>query len=112
MPELLEHEVTAVYVGLRAATEHADYQVTVHAPEGYACVGGIRSTGLSASMAIAEHVRDELGAAGLRLEPKRGRAAGAPHAEHRRALPAALPAAPSSSRATPTTGGSSASASA
>ena len=72
MPELLEHEVTAVYAGLRAATEHADYQLTVHASDGYACVGGIRSTGLSASMAIAEHVREELGAAGLRLEPKPG----------------------------------------
>ena len=47
MPELLEHEVTAVYVGLRAATEHTDYQVSIHADEGYACVGGIRSTGLS-----------------------------------------------------------------
>ena len=32
MPELLGQEVTAVYVGLRAATEHADYQLTVHAP--------------------------------------------------------------------------------
>ena len=70
MPELLGHEVTAVYVGLRAATEHDDYQLTVHGPEGYACVGGIRSTGLSASMAIAEHVRAELGAAGLPLRPR------------------------------------------
>jgi glycerol-3-phosphate dehydrogenase len=72
MPELLRHEVTAVYAGLRAATEHADYQLSVHAPEGYACVGGIRSTGLSASMAIAEHVREQLGEAGLPLEPKPG----------------------------------------
>jgi glycerol-3-phosphate dehydrogenase len=72
MPRLLEQEVTAVYAGLRAATEHVDYQLSVHAPEGYACVGGIRSTGLSASMAIAEHVREELGAAGLRLEPRPG----------------------------------------
>jgi glycerol-3-phosphate dehydrogenase len=72
MPELLRHEVTAVYAGLRAATEHADYQLTMHAPEGYACVGGIRSTGLSASMAIAEHVREQLGAAGLPLEPNDG----------------------------------------
>jgi glycerol-3-phosphate dehydrogenase len=72
MPELLGHEVTAVYVGLRAATEHDDYQLTVHGPEGYACVGGIRSTGLSASMAIAEHVRVELGAAGLPLRPRKG----------------------------------------
>jgi glycerol-3-phosphate dehydrogenase len=70
MPELAQHEVTAVYAGLRAATEHPDYQLTIHAAEGYACVGGIRSTGLSASMAIAEHVRAELGAAGLRLEPR------------------------------------------
>jgi glycerol-3-phosphate dehydrogenase len=71
LPELMEYEVTAVYVGLRAATEHADYQITIHAPEGYACVGGIRSTGLTASLAIAEHVRTELEAAGLELRPKR-----------------------------------------
>jgi glycerol-3-phosphate dehydrogenase len=70
MPDLCQQEVTAVYVGLRAATEHADYQLAVHSAEGYVCAGGIRSTGLSASMAIAEHVRAELGAAGLRLEPK------------------------------------------
>jgi glycerol-3-phosphate dehydrogenase len=70
MPSLLDHEVTAVYVGLRAATEHTDYQVTIHADEGYACVGGIRSTGLSGSMAIAEHVLAQLGAAGLELSPR------------------------------------------
>jgi glycerol-3-phosphate dehydrogenase len=70
LPHLSQHEVTAVYVGLRAATEHTDYQLTIHAAEGYACIGGIRSTGLSASLAIAEHVRAELGAAGLELRPK------------------------------------------
>jgi glycerol-3-phosphate dehydrogenase len=70
LPHLAQHEVTAVYVGLRAATEHTDYQLTIHAAEGYACIGGIRSTGLSASLAIAEHVRTELGAAGLELRPK------------------------------------------
>jgi glycerol-3-phosphate dehydrogenase len=56
---LPDFEVTAVYVGLRAATEHSDYQI--HFDDGYACVAGIRSTGLSASMAIAEHVRAGLG---------------------------------------------------
>jgi glycerol-3-phosphate dehydrogenase len=61
VPALLGFEVTAVYAGLRAATEHADFQIRFE--DGYACVGGIRSTGLSASMAIAEHVRD-----GLELE--------------------------------------------
>jgi glycerol-3-phosphate dehydrogenase len=70
LPALLEHEVTAVYAGLRAATEHVDYRIEVHADSGYACAGGIRSTGLSASMAIAEHVREQLGAAGLELVPR------------------------------------------
>ena len=58
LPALLAFDVTAVYVGLRAATEHADFQIAFE--DGYACVGGIRSTGLSASMAIAEHVREGL----------------------------------------------------
>ena len=92
MPELLRHEVTAVYAGLRAATEHPDYQLSVHAPEGYVRVAGIRSTGLSASMAIAEHVRDGLAEAGLGLEPRRRAAARVHDAEHRRARPARLPA--------------------
>jgi glycerol-3-phosphate dehydrogenase len=78
MPELLEHEVTAVYVGLRAATEHEDYQLVVDGARGYACAGGIRSTGLTGSMAIAEYLRDELDAAGLQL---RERPAGLPRAQ-------------------------------
>ena len=68
VPALLRHEVTAVYVGLRAATEHQDYQVTID--DGYACAGGIRSTGVGASLAIAEHVLELLGSAGLELRPK------------------------------------------
>jgi glycerol-3-phosphate dehydrogenase len=70
VPALLDHEVTAVYAGLRAATEHVDYVLEIHAGAAYACAGGIRSTGLSASMAIAEHVREGLGAAGLELAPR------------------------------------------
>jgi glycerol-3-phosphate dehydrogenase len=71
VPELVGHEVTAVYVGLRAATEHADYQIGVDAQAGYAWAGGIRSTGLTASLAIAEHLRDELDRAGLELRERR-----------------------------------------
>lgn len=71
MPSLLEHEVTAVYAGLRAATEHADYQLEAHPERRYVCAGGIRSTGLSAAMAIAEWVRDELDAAGVELRERR-----------------------------------------
>jgi len=44
-----------------------DYQIRVHAGEAYVCVGGIRSTGLTASMAIAEYVTGLLGDEGLEL---------------------------------------------
>jgi glycerol-3-phosphate dehydrogenase len=62
--------VTAVYAGLRAAAEHGDYQLAVHGGQRYACAGGIRSTGLTASMAIAEHLVAGLADAGLTLTPK------------------------------------------
>ena len=75
VPRLLEHEVTATYVGLRAATEDRDYQLRVHPRQRYVCAAGIRSTGVSASMAIAEHVRDALATAGLALSEEQ---AGAP----------------------------------
>jgi glycerol-3-phosphate dehydrogenase len=70
MPELLDQEVTAVYAGLRAATEHADYQLWVDGEGRYVCAGGIRSTGLTSSLAIAEYVREELAAAGLPLRER------------------------------------------
>ncbi|MFD9316156.1 FAD-dependent oxidoreductase [Streptomyces sp. NPDC060053] len=56
LPGLLDEEVTAVYAGLRAATEHDDYRITAHPGEACVTVGGIRSTGLTASLAIAAHV--------------------------------------------------------
>ncbi|MGZ9226688.1 MAG: NAD(P)/FAD-dependent oxidoreductase, partial [Anaerolineales bacterium] len=40
VPELLDEEVTATYAGLRAATEHSDYQIALHAQQKYVCVGG------------------------------------------------------------------------
>jgi glycerol-3-phosphate dehydrogenase len=67
LPELVDEEITATYAGVRAATEHRDYQITVHDHERYACVGGIRSTGLTASLAIAEHVVEQMGDGGLSL---------------------------------------------
>ena len=58
VPELVDEEVTATYAGLRAATEHRDYQITIHEGERYACVGGIRSTGLDR---VARHRRARRG---------------------------------------------------
>ena len=69
VPSLLDEEVTAVYVGLRAATEHTDYQIAFEPAQRYVCVGGIRSTGLTAAMAIAEHVVEGLRDMGLDLVP-------------------------------------------
>jgi glycerol-3-phosphate dehydrogenase len=69
LPELVEEEVTAAYAGLRPATETRDYRIEVHPDERYACAAGIRSTGLSGAMGIAEHVRELLGDAGLVMEP-------------------------------------------
>ena len=78
LPGLAAEEVTSTYAGLRAATEHSDYQIRVEAGRRYACAGGIRSTGLSASLGIAEHVAELLEEAGLALKPRPGFAASPP----------------------------------
>ncbi|MDO8752901.1 MAG: FAD-dependent oxidoreductase, partial [Anaerolineales bacterium] len=70
LPQLLDEEVTATYSGLRAATEHSDYQIEMHAQQKYLCVGGIRSTGISAAMGIAEYALELLKDAGLDLKLK------------------------------------------
>lgn len=56
VPALKDNPVTAVYAGLRPATEHKDYWVNFDADRQWITVGGIRSTGLSAALGIARHV--------------------------------------------------------
>jgi glycerol-3-phosphate dehydrogenase len=70
MPRLLEEEVTATYSGLRAAIDHGDYLIETESAQRYLLVGGIRSTGLTAGMAIGEYVLGRLRDAGLTLVPK------------------------------------------
>jgi glycerol-3-phosphate dehydrogenase len=67
LPGLAAEEVTAAYAGLRAATADRDYRIWVDGSRRYACVAGIRSTGLSASLGIAEYVTGLMAEAGLRL---------------------------------------------
>jgi glycerol-3-phosphate dehydrogenase len=67
---LLQEEVTATYAGLRAATEFSDYQIHFYPDQRYVCVGGIRSTGSSASLGIAEYVAELLRESGLPLIKK------------------------------------------
>jgi glycerol-3-phosphate dehydrogenase len=70
LPELLDEEVTATYAGLRAATEHSDYQISLQAKQKYVYVGGIRSTGISGCLGIAEYVVDLLKEGGVELNRK------------------------------------------
>jgi glycerol-3-phosphate dehydrogenase len=70
LPDLLLEEVTATYAGLRAATEHSDYQIALYTDQHYICVGGIRSTGISGCLGIAEYVSDLVREGGVALNPK------------------------------------------
>jgi glycerol-3-phosphate dehydrogenase len=70
MPKLLAEEVTAAYSGLRAAIDHGDYLIEADPTQRYLLIGGIRSTGLTAGMAIAEHVHGLLQDAGMRFVAK------------------------------------------
>ncbi|MFN8193752.1 MAG: NAD(P)/FAD-dependent oxidoreductase [Nocardioidaceae bacterium] len=67
MPSLMTEEVTAAYAGLRAAHDQSDYVIEADAEKRYVVAGCIRSTGLTSSMAVAEHVADLLAHAGLSL---------------------------------------------
>jgi glycerol-3-phosphate dehydrogenase len=71
LPPLLEHEVTAVYAGVRPATDQADYQLGVNTDSGYAWAAGIRSTGVSASLAIAEWLASRMSASRGPRPPQR-----------------------------------------
>jgi glycerol-3-phosphate dehydrogenase len=70
MPKLLGAPITTTYAGLRAASEHSEYQLFFEPQCSYICVGGIRSTGLSASLGIAESVRERLSEFNLKFESK------------------------------------------
>jgi glycerol-3-phosphate dehydrogenase len=59
LPGLSRHGVTATYAGIRPASEHKDYQIKWYPGQRYCCVGGIRSTGLSAALGIASRVHSE-----------------------------------------------------
>jgi glycerol-3-phosphate dehydrogenase len=70
LPRLLEHEVTATYAGIRPGTERPEYRIIPRMDRGWVTVAGIRSTGLSGALGIAEHVVDALRAGGLDVERK------------------------------------------
>jgi len=56
LPGLASMDVSAVYAGLRPATEFKDYQIAEHPDRRWITVAGIRSTGLTGALGIAQHV--------------------------------------------------------
>jgi glycerol-3-phosphate dehydrogenase len=53
LPRLADHQVTAVYAGLRPATESKDYRIEALRDLNWITASGIRSTGLTGSLGIA-----------------------------------------------------------
>ena len=66
LPALADQAVTAVYAGLRPATEFKEYRISSHDDRQAITVGGIRSTGLSAALGIGAHVADLVAGFGRR----------------------------------------------
>lgn len=56
LPDLARESVTALYAGLRPATQFKDYQIEALADRNWITAAGIRSTGLTGSLGIARHV--------------------------------------------------------
>ncbi|MEM8664109.1 MAG: NAD(P)/FAD-dependent oxidoreductase [Pseudomonadota bacterium] len=56
LPALAAEEITAVYAGLRPATDEKDYRIAYRSDLNYVTVGGIRSTGLSSALGAAAYV--------------------------------------------------------
>jgi len=56
VPALKDVDVTAIYAGLRPATEQSEYIIEADADKNWITVAGIRSTGLTGSLGIAQHV--------------------------------------------------------
>lgn len=63
LPVLRDMPVTAIYAGIRPATEEKKYRVRHEAAQNYIVLGGIRSTGLTAALGLAQHAWDLYGGA-------------------------------------------------
>lgn len=67
-PRLTQYEITSMHAGLIPVSDQNDLQITAQPAQRYVCVGAIGSRGLTASMAIAEHVAGLLTHMGLHVE--------------------------------------------
>jgi glycerol-3-phosphate dehydrogenase len=65
IPMLENMPVTAVYAGLRPASESKEYRINTTPEKNWITVGGIRSTGLSGALGIARYVFGLYGKMGM-----------------------------------------------
>jgi glycerol-3-phosphate dehydrogenase len=56
VPALRDMPVNTIYAGMRPATDHSEYQIIPRLAEHWLTAAGIRSTGFSGALGIAEHV--------------------------------------------------------
>ena len=56
VPALANVPVTATYAGIRPATERPEYRITEDRDRNWITLGGIRSTGLTSALGLAQHV--------------------------------------------------------
>ncbi len=69
LPELRDMPVTATYAGIRPATERPEYRIVEDPDRHWITLGGIRSTGLTAALGIANHVHKLLEEQGATFTP-------------------------------------------
>jgi len=55
-PCMMSSQPLGLYAGLRPATQHQDYVVRIQLDRGWITVGGIRSTGLTCSLALSQYI--------------------------------------------------------
>ncbi|KFL31275.1 FAD-dependent oxidoreductase [Devosia riboflavina] len=67
IPELADVPVNAIYAGLRPASEQKHYRIRREDGRQFLTLGGIRSTGLTAALGLAQFAAGELRAMGLEI---------------------------------------------
>ena len=69
IPALAGIPVTATYAGIRPATERPEYRITEDKERNWITLGGIRSTGLTSALGVAQHVQGLLAGQGASFTP-------------------------------------------
>lgn len=69
LPALENIPVTATYAGIRPATERPEYRIIEDSERNWITLGGIRSTGLTSALGLAQHVHDLLAGQGAKFKP-------------------------------------------